>query len=691
MIKRLRNFTLSEKIYPLLILMICIFAYGFMSFWLKFYADDWIFLWTWQQQGIQGLRDYFSTTRPFLEPLFSVMLTIVGKNPFLWQLLKVFSYWMLGLSSWWFIKTLWKNQKILAIWVSLLVCVYPGSLYNAVSISGWHRNFIFATFFISLTLTLQALRNKKYFWLFTISSLLLSAYNMLAMEYYFFLELLRPLLIMYELKKKENKRWGVLDLIINSLPYVMIFSVIGLWRLFIFPYQTHFYHMILLDRLKNSPLKVLSELFRPFFYNIWISTFRSWGNVFSLPIFSTMGRLGNVLYFAGIVSSFFICMAFLSFQNTQEPEPREKKMIILQALGLVLLSLFLAGWPFLLTNLVPSLDNYSTRFNSPYTFATCLLVAGLVFAIPSKKWVKNVVLCLLICFSVGKNIQISNEMRIDWKRQNRFFWQLIWRIPQLDQGTLIISNHNFYSFNLASSNTYILNYLLAPQNHSDQLSYAYVDSLESPNILNNNDGRIDFIGTEFHVDARKVLVLANDNSCIQIVDPSFLFEQSHLDTDTAKFASLSNPFQISSTNNVSQVPPPIDIFGPEPEHTWCYYYLKADLSRQNADWENVIQLEEKALIDFGFPESNPRQLFPLIEGWALQGNWRKVQELFLQAYQFESTKLDSIVDESIRLLEFADLNQAYFSFWDYLDTHSLETETKPAARLAILSAIQTGN
>ena len=40
-------------------------------------------------------------------------------------------------------------------------------------------------------------------------------------------------------------------------------------------------------------------------------------------------------------------------------------------------------------------------------------------------------------------------------------------------------------------------------------------------------------------------------------------------------------------------PPPM-LFGPEPPHTWCYYFQKADLARQRGDWDEVARLGDEA-------------------------------------------------------------------------------------------------
>ena len=39
---------------------------------------------------------------------------------------------------------------------------------------------------------------------------------------------------------------------------------------------------------------------------------------------------------------------------------------------------------------------------------------------------------------------------------------------------------------------------------------------------------------------------------------------------------------------------PRSIFGPEPPHTWCYYYEKAELAHQFGNWSTIVELGDEA-------------------------------------------------------------------------------------------------
>jgi hypothetical protein len=60
-------------------------------------------------------------------------------------------------------------------------------------------------------------------------------------------------------------------------------------------------------------------------------------------------------------------------------------------------------------------------------------------------------------------------------------------------------------------------------------------------------------------------------------------------------------------------------FLPEPKHTWCYYFAKAELAYQQKDWKQVIDLITKAK-SLGYKPEDPFEWLSYIEAQALTGN-----------------------------------------------------------------------
>jgi hypothetical protein len=113
-------------------------------------------------------------------------------------------------------------------------------------------------------------------------------------------------------------------------------------------------------------------------------------------------------------------------------------------------------------------------------------------------------------------------------------------------------------------------------------------------------------------------------------------------------------------------PIPGQIFGPEPAHTWCYYFQKADLARQVGDWEKVVALWQEASAN-GYAPGNGVEYLPFVEGFAHLGGWETAVELTLAA-----EKLPRV------------MGPALCAVWD-----RLEMETSPSAgRQTALDRVQ---
>jgi len=72
--------------------------------------------------------------------------------------------------------------------------------------------------------------------------------------------------------------------------------------------------------------------------------------------------------------------------------------------------------------------------------------------------------------------------------------------------------------------------------------------------------------------------------------------------------------------------PPTVVFGPEPYHGWCYYYQKADLARQQGEWEDVQRIGEQAFGQ-GFEPQDPIEWMPFLQAYAVAGNVERLTDV----------------------------------------------------------------
>jgi hypothetical protein len=118
--------------------------------------------------------------------------------------------------------------------------------------------------------------------------------------------------------------------------------------------------------------------------------------------------------------------------------------------------------------------------------------------------------------------------------------------------------------------------------------------------------------------------------CLRLLDP-VIDKDNHfiLDDSLMREASLlSNPDRILDSPDA--VMPAV--YGPEPEHRWCYYFEKAELARQFEDWETITRLGGEA---FQLEDhiNGPLERFVFIEGYAHTGDWDRALALSKDSYK----------------------------------------------------------
>jgi hypothetical protein len=97
-----------------------------------------------------------------------------------------------------------------------------------------------------------------------------------------------------------------------------------------------------------------------------------------------------------------------------------------------------------------------------------------------------------------------------------------------------------------------------------------------------------------------------------------------LPRSAAKALELSNLEEIISQPENDVVPPAI--LGAEPAQTWCYYFEKADLARQEENWDRVAEIGDQAFAIPYFPDDYSEYL-PIIEAYARTGRWEDARDL----------------------------------------------------------------
>jgi hypothetical protein len=262
------------------------------------------------------------------------------------------------------------------------------------------------------------------------------------------------------------------------------------------------------------------------------------------------------------------------------------------------------------------------------------IFAGLLEYIPAK--IKAVVIVALVALVAGRQFLWSNDFRRDWEEQKNLFWQMTWRAPGLKKNTIVLINEelSYYADNSLGA---ALNWIYAPDNRGEAKDYVlfYPTNRESLSLQPNTPVEYDFLVGKFNGNtSQSVVFYYAPPRCLRLLDPEIDSSNRMIPDDSmlrdAALLSSTAPILNESTARMPQ------IYGPEPDHGWCYYFQKADLARQMKDWKAVTQLGDAAFALADYP-NDPVERFVFIEGYAHMADWEKAVELSQNSFKVSKT------------------------------------------------------
>jgi hypothetical protein len=609
-----------KRVHPSIVLLItAVLAYGILIPQLGFYWDDLPMSWIRYELGPEAMTRYFSTNRPVWGWLYQVTTRLIPQVPVFWQIFALVWRWLGAVIVWAIIRELWKDRPRFSLSVALLFLLYPG--FNQQWGAYLYSHFFIVLFFYLFSIYLSLKRR-------TIPALIFSALNLWMMEYFFPLEVARLGFIWIALRDEAPDPRQRIRLALEVwTPYLIVFALAVLSRLFIFNNQV--YGFGLMSKLESAPLATVISLLQDFLLSIWTVTLAAWIQIFTAVDPVVHGVRTIALYAAVSLTAFAIAIFFL-FRQVEDGSGKRNAY---QAIGLGLFLLPFAGAPFWLTGLTISLAHPASRFTLPFMLAVSLVLAGLIEFIPAR--FRYIVLALLIGLAAGRQFVWSTDYLRNWQAQKNLFWQMTWRAPGIKPNTLVLMNEelSFYADNSLSAP---LNWIYAPNSSAHQIGYVLfypTNRLDAslPALQPDLPIQYDYIAGRFNGSTSQALAFYYDPpACLRLLEPDidpnnrFILDDSLM----REASALSNPHQILPTP--AAVMP--KIYGPEPQHGWCYHFQKADLARQLGDWEAVSQLGDAAFKLDDHP-NNPVERFVFIEGYAHTEDWDRAINLSQESYR----------------------------------------------------------
>jgi hypothetical protein len=261
------------------------------------------------------------------------------------------------------------------------------------------------------------------------------------------------------------------------------------------------------------------------------------------------------------------------------------------------------------------------RFTLAMMPGAALLLAGVAETLVKPHRLRAALLALLLAFSIGQHFHTANLYRREWTTQKDFFWQLAWRAPALQKGTLLLASELPFVHFSDNSLTAPFNWMYAPGELSEQMPFFLV-AIESrlgqslPTLGEESSFTQPYRAASFTGSLTQAIVgYYAPPGCLKIFDPRYdarLPQKPKFMAEALRLSAVENILPYSE----SPAAPPASIFGAEPEHGWCFYFEKADLARQQGNWSLVAEYAERA-----FPpqqqlyEVNAPEFMPYVEAY----------------------------------------------------------------------------
>ena len=620
MIEKLKKYDL----FPLLLLALSLLIYGLFIPFLGFYWDDFPYLWFRHVSGVSGVMRAIALDRPLLAAVYALPMSVLGESPWAWQVAAILGRWLFTWSTYGFLKALWPTKKMDLKWITLLVLVFPGFKQQWISVIYTHVFLVMALYFVSLTLFVREIRAGGKPSPRMAGAILLSLVCMTAVEYVAGLELLRPFIIYMLISQAGKFSFGekfrrTLKL---WLPYLLVFVLFLIYRVFIA--SSVLYKVQQMDGLTSSPLATLWDMVTQQFKNADITTLPAWAQIIQPLTNFNQASLFSKLNLA-LLAGFLLASLFF-LRKTLRDVQTSPTWLAAPTFG-AMLSLLAAGLPFWAANLAPSTQFPSDRVMLPFMLGSSILIYALICLATVKPAIRLVLFSLVFSLAAVFQVYQANLFREDWEDFEQFFQQLSWRIPSLEENTLLVTDQlplEYYSDNSLSAvfnwiydtgsrqkddtdMPYLLNYTESRLGHS-------LASLEPGTPINHNFRIYTFTGSTDQM----ILFYYAPPGCVHIVDPDLDGDNPLLPAVLREYAANSRDDLIAADFDQNEV-----FFLPESSaagNSWCYYYEKASLAAELGNWEEIVQLAGSAFNLDDHPNDASERL-PFIEGYARTGDW----------------------------------------------------------------------
>jgi hypothetical protein len=592
--------------------------------------DDWYLMYSAGAHGSSALQEIFSVDRPGRVLVMVPAYELFGANPLFYNLSAFFFRVLGGLALFGILRLLWPRRSVAVTGMSLLFLIYPGFLSTPNAIDYQSHIVGLAAALLSIWLTLKAARSASSVnkFLLHAGGILLGWLYLSQMEWYIGFEFLRWACVVVlsarlggTLLQKGPRavRWAYPSILI---PLVFLF-----WRLFFFvsersatdiDRQLELFKLYPVQTVYHWAVQVIQDL-----YDVLVA---AW----IIPISQLSAYIKVWGWLLGIVTAGVVVFLLFRFDKTFGAGADDQSDFTREALWLGLLTAIVGLFPIAMVNREVAFPSFS-RYALVSSVGVAILIVALLNMIPARG-LRYLGFALFLMVAMLTHHANSVKFAQETAMARNFWWEVSWRIPQLALRTTLIGN---YPIGAVEEDYFIwgpANLIYYPENQAAKgiqpaIFAAVLNKDTVTKVLAQErqefDNRKNIITYKNY---RNILILTQPalESCVHVIN-GLQPEISKLEPDSIRSMGPYSELEHILADEAPHTPPTL-VFGPEPDHGWCYYYQKADLARQRGDWAEVLRMGEEASESDLAPEDGIEWM-PFLQAYAYNGNVERLEEL----------------------------------------------------------------
>jgi len=571
-----------------------------------YYYDDWYLMYAAGAKGAMVFKTIFSVDRPLRALVMIPAYFLFGNNPLYYSLSAFLLRLLSGVFFLWILRMVWPRQRWMTFSAALLFLVYPGFLSQPNAIDYQSHLAGLSAGMLSIALTVKAIqaqnwKGKTALYFF---SILLGWFYLSQIEWYIGLEFFRFACIFILasdfliLQEFGNLKTRALRFVRWAYPVILVPVVYLIWRIFFFKSERGATDLNLqFGDVLSAPLSFLLNWLRTLGNDSLDVLFSAW----FIPLQRMSFRVANADWLAGLgVAALVLAVAWIAFSRNpmlgdgQSGAGRKwQREVVWIGIGMILFGLL----PVILVGRTVDFKSYS-RYTLIASVGASLLWAVGLNAIANARARTALLSVLLVSASLTHYANGLMHAR-DTAAVRNFWWQVSWRIPQLEAGTTLVARYPA----MAEEDYFIwgpANLIYHPESaHKDYVQPAIYAALLNEETIAGVQAKEpqDFSnrrGIRTYKNYRNILILSQPTSasCVQVIDGEQVELSSAEDVRVGAIASFSETAHIQ-LDEAFHTPPAIPFDG-EPPHGWCYFYQKATYARQLGNWDEVARLGNEA-------------------------------------------------------------------------------------------------